>query len=252
MTALTIATMFPLDTAAAGDEANATALVRRARQRGVEATRATVNRPEAPHDASIYLLGGEGTAGVADLVAHLRTTDLAARVRAGRAIVFAVDAGLAALGRTWTDAGGRAHPGLGLVGIDTRATTGAARTVVTRPVPALGLPPMIGWISGSATLTRDPDAAPLAPLDDDPSGTDGVLAGGVIGTGLHGPVLALNPELADLVLARALRNPGWDPLPIAAVETARARRIAETTTATKSRSHRWRPSSACGRAPKLT
>lgn len=241
MTALLSATLFPLDTVAAGDEANASALQRRARQRGLDATLTTVNRPEAMADASVYLLGWEGTAVVADLVAHLQATDLADRVRDGRASVFAVDSGLAALGRTWTDAGGQVHPGLGLIGIETRATRGAARTVVTRPVPALGLPSMIGWTAGGVTLTRDPGVAPRAEFEPTAvraaTGADGVLACGVIGTLLHGPVLALNPELADLVLSRSLGVQGWDPLPIPTVDVARARRIAEVSSATRRRPH---------------
>jgi CobQ-like glutamine amidotransferase family enzyme len=240
MTTLTIATLFPLATVAAGDEANGPALVRRARHRGIEVNLTTVSRPDQMVGARIYLLGGDGLAGVGDLVTHLRSTDLAEQVRAGHSIVFAVDAGLAALGMTWTDAGGTTHPGLGLAGIDTRSAGAVARTVVTRPVPALGLPRMIGWTSGGATVTRDPGIAPLAELDGEPSGTDGVLTDGVIGTQLHGPVLALNPELADLVLARALGVSGWEPLPIPSVETARARRIAEATIAPRPRRRPWR------------
>jgi CobQ-like glutamine amidotransferase family enzyme len=239
MTTLTIATLFPLATVAAGDEANGTALVRRARQRGIEATLTTVSRPDQMVAARIYLLGGDGLAGVGDLVTHLRATDLAEGVRAGRSIVFAVDAGLAAVGRTWADGGGTTQSGLGLVGIDTRSAGAAARTDVTRPVPALRLPRMIGWSSGGATVTRVAGIAPLAELEGEPPGTDGVLTDGVIGTQLHGPVLALNPELADLVLARALGRPPWEPLPIPSVETARARRIAEAATTPKPRGRPW-------------
>lgn len=227
MSTLTIATLFPLATVAAGDDANGPALVRRARQRGIEASHTTVTRPDAMAPATIYLLGGDGLAGVSDLVTHLRATSVADDVLAGRAIVLAVDAGLAAIGRSWTDPAGTSHDGLGLVGIDVRATRGAARTVATRPVPGLGLPSMIGWTSGAVTVTRGPGVAPLAELADASTATDGVLADRVIGTQLHGPVLALNPELADLVLARALGAALWEPLPIAAVDTARARRIAE-------------------------
>lgn len=244
MTALVIATLFPLDTVAAGDEANAVALQRRAHQRGIDATLITVDRPEAMVDAQVYLLGGEGTVGVADLVEHLRANDLAERVRGGRALVFAVDAGLSAIGRTWTDAG-QTRDGVGLVGIHTRSTTRGARTVVTRPVPALGLPAMIGWTSGATSLARDPDVAPLAEFEDTSgrpeSGADGVLADGVIGTQLHGPVLALNPELADLVLARALGVTGWEPLPIPSVDAARSRRIAEATSAAETHGRSWLP-----------
>jgi CobQ-like glutamine amidotransferase family enzyme len=227
MTVLTIAILFPRDTVAAGDEANGPALVRRARQRGIEASSVVVSRPQDMASADIYLLGGDGLAGAGDLVTHLRSTSAVDDVRAGRSILFAVDAGLAAVGRTWTDADGTTHPGLGLVGIDTRSAKLAARTVVTRPAPSLGLPTMIGWTSGGATVTSDPGVAPLAELDGEPPAADGVLAEGVIGTLLHGPVLALNPELADLVLARALGVTGWEPLPIPSIETARARRIAE-------------------------
>ena len=35
------------------------------------------------------------------------------------------------------------------------------------------------------------------------SGVDGAVAGNVFGTYLHGPVLARNPEFADLLLERA-------------------------------------------------
>jgi CobQ-like glutamine amidotransferase family enzyme len=55
-----------------------------------------------------------------------------------------------------------------------------------------------------------------------------VLAGSVLGTRLHGPLLALNPELADLVLARALgRDEPWPTLESPAIERARRERIAE-------------------------
>jgi hypothetical protein len=230
MTPLAIATLFPLDTVAAGDEANGPALLRRARQRGVDAILTTVNRPEAMPDASIYLLGGEGAGGVADLVAHLRVAGFADRVRDGGAVVFAVDAGLAALARSWTGQGGRGHGGLGLLPVDVRVDRAPARTVVTRPAPRLGLPAMVGWQSGRCTLTDDPAVQSLLDVrgtGDGPAMPDGALAEGIVATTLHGPVLALNPELADLVLGRALGVPAWEPLPVPAVDLARDRRSAE-------------------------
>ena len=45
--ALTVATLFPLATVAAADEANATALVRRGAARGLGVETVTVDRPEA-------------------------------------------------------------------------------------------------------------------------------------------------------------------------------------------------------------
>jgi CobQ-like glutamine amidotransferase family enzyme len=231
MTDLTIASLFPLDTVAAGDEANAAALVRRARQRDISATLTTINRPEAMRSARIYLLGGDGLAGVVDLVTHLHATHVADEVRSGEAIIFAVDAGLAAVGQSWTDRDGETHDGLGLIEITALSTAPSVASVRTRPAPEHGLPAMTGWHSHAFQVTRDPHVPRLteivagdartAPFD------DGVVTPLVIGTQLHGPVLALNPELADLVLASALGLGGWDPLPIECVDTARARRIAE-------------------------
>ncbi len=232
MTQLTIATLFPRDTVAAGDEANAMALVRRAHQRGIQATHIAVHRTEAMTAAQLYLLGGDGLAGVADLVAHLKATDVAEEVRSGQAMIFAVDAGLAAVARSWTDADGSVHDGLGLIGSTARAISPCVASVVTRPARRLGLPAMIGWRSRGFAMSRDDGQDHLvevAPERGAGVDLDGALAPGVVGTQLHGPVLALNPELADLVLARAMGAPGWDPRPIPSAETARARRITEVT-----------------------
>ena len=233
MTALTIATLFPLDTVAAGDEANGPALVRRARQRGISATHTTINRPEAMTAARIYLLGGDGLAGVSDLVGHLRATSVRRRGAIRRAIVVAVDAGLAAVGRSWTQRDGEVHDGLGLVGCTALGTPPSAESVMTRPAPGRGLPEMIGWHSQAASRWHATPASTISPRSSPatrvPRPHDGVVTPVVIGTQLHGPALALNPELADLVLAQALGVSGWDPLPIPSVQTARARRIAELT-----------------------
>ena len=63
------ATLFPLATVAAADEANAGALARRGAARGLTVETVTVDRPEAFVDADVYLLGGTGRGGVQALVA---------------------------------------------------------------------------------------------------------------------------------------------------------------------------------------
>lgn len=242
--ALTVATLFPLDTVAAGDEANALALQRRGRQRGIEVSLATVNQPGTMVDAEVYLLGGDGLVGVDDLVAHLRATDLAERIRTRRAVVLAVDAGLVALCRAWTDLAGRRGEGLGLIAAHARGQRATASTVVTLPVPHLGLPALVGWHSHAYVLERDPGIDPLLRIEPvrpgAPPESDGVLRPGVVGTALHGPALALNPELADLVLLRAtgLDDPGaagWPPMPVPQAALARERRITALRSASRPR-----------------
>ena len=108
---------------------------------------------------------------------------------------------------------------------------------MTRPDASLDLPALIGWEANDLRTVREDGARALFTLEvgsgnrtDDAVGgtTEGVLAGSVLGTRLHGPLLALNPELADLVLARAThRSEPWPELESPAVERARRERIAE-------------------------
>jgi CobQ-like glutamine amidotransferase family enzyme len=232
VTGLTIATLFPHATVAAGDEANATALARRAASRGITTRLVTVSRPEEIVGADLYLIGGSGRTGTASLIQLLDSAGLPERVRAGAA-VFAVDAGMDALARSWTDPADMPRAALGLVGISTRPAAPVTDSVLTRPDPVHGLPAMVGWIAQDVQTLRDPGVRPLAEVDRGATHPvlepDGVLAERIVATRLHGPVLALNPELADLVLGRATGQDSrsWSPVASPAVARARAERIAE-------------------------
>ncbi len=56
-------------------------------------------------------------------------------------------------------------------------------------------------------------------------GTEGAVQGRVVGTYLHGPVLARNPALADLLLSWALDDVALEPLDDAAAESLREERL---------------------------
>ena len=89
------------------------------------------------------------------------------------------------------------------------------------------------WLTGFENhggYTRlGPDATPLASVEigigncDD--GTEGAVAGTVIGTYPHGPLLARNPALADHVLELGLGRK-LDPLPRPEVTELRRQRLA--------------------------
>lgn len=235
--ALTVATLFPLATVAAADEANAAALVRRGAARDLTVQTVTVDRADSFVDADVYLVGGTGRGGVGALVEALSSTDLAARVADG-AVLFAVDAGLDAVARSWVDASGARHGGLGLAPVTVHPAAESTGTVVTRADPSLHLPALVGWEANDLRTVGEDGARPLFTLEvgagnrteeRDGAVAEGVLAGSVLGTRLHGPLLALNPELADLVLARATgRDEPWPALEAGSVERARRERIAET------------------------
>ncbi|NED67037.1 glutamine amidotransferase, partial [Streptomyces sp. SID10244] len=57
-------------------------------------------------------------------------------------------------------------------------------------------------------------------------GTEGVIQGSVLGTYMHGPALARNPELADYLLARATGSDSLAPLDLPEVERLRKERLA--------------------------
>ena len=57
-------------------------------------------------------------------------------------------------------------------------------------------------------------------------GTEGVVQGSVIGTYMHGPALARNPELADHLLATALGVESLAPLDLPEVDRLRRERLA--------------------------
>src|SRR5262249_12348404 len=69
-----------------------------------------------------------------------------------------------------------------------------------------GLPALSGYENHAGVTSIGPGAAPLGRVrrgtgNGDGSGVDGVWAGRVVGTYLHGPVLARNPALADHLLS---------------------------------------------------
>jgi CobQ-like glutamine amidotransferase family enzyme len=242
---LRVATLFPLATVAAADEANATALVRRAEARGLTVEAVTVDRPRAFVEADVYLVGGTGRGGVQALVTALSETRLVECVRDGGAVLLAVDAGLDAVSHSWVDPAVGSRGGLGLAPVSSHADHESTGTVVSRPDTALGLPALIGWESNDLRTELHDGAEPLLTLEAgkgnrSADGGEGVRAGRVLGTRLHGPLLALNPELADLVLALATgREEPWPTVSSAAVERARRERIAEVRDATASAG--WRP-----------
>ena len=137
---------------------------------------------------------------------------LARRVTAG-AVVLAVCAGFQVVGQTFPDAAGESHEGLGLLDVDTVKGSGsrAVGEVLVEVDPSLvgPLPVLTGFENhGGVTTLRDGTVAlgrvvaGVGNGDDD--GTEGAVRGHVVGTYLHGPVLARNPALADCLLSWAL------------------------------------------------
>jgi CobQ-like glutamine amidotransferase family enzyme len=106
---------------------------------------------------------------------------------------------------------------------------GAPRAIDGRPLPRL-----TGFENHGGVTTLGPDARPLARVvsgvgNGAGDGTEGAWSGRVVGTYLHGPVLARNVALADLLLGWALGDGGdglLTPLDDAEEDALRAERLA--------------------------
>ena len=228
MTTLRIAVLHPLATAAQGDEGNARVLVHRAALRGIRATVVTTHEGEVP-DAGIHLVGGLDDARMPVLARRLRAGGLAERVADG-AVVLGVNAGYQVLGSSFVTPDGTRHDGLGLLDVrSSRATSPFLGPVITRADAGSGLAALSAYESHHGTSEVGPGAEPFVALElghGNDGTTDGARQGQVIGTYLHGPLLARNADLADLLLGWAVGTP-LDPAPSTTSDALRAQRIAE-------------------------
>jgi CobQ-like glutamine amidotransferase family enzyme len=105
------------------------------------------------------------------------------------------------------------------------------------------LPALTGFENHGGSTTLAPGAVALARVvkgigNGDGTGSEGAVAGRVVGTYLHGPVLARNPALADLLLGWALDDATLAPLDDGAEDALRQERFAAARQVRRRRSRR--------------
>ena len=209
---VSIALLYPELLGTYGDGGNATVLVERLRWRGIPAEVVDVHAGEPiPGSCQIYVMGGGEDAPQALAARELRTASVLQDAVAGGAAVLAVCAGLQVLGNRFAGEDGKAHDGLGLLDCETHRDDGPRRVgeVVVTPDPSIDLPDLTGYENHGGVTTLGPGARPLGRVvvghgNDGGDGTEGIVNGRVVGTYLHGPVLARNPALADHLLTSVL------------------------------------------------
>jgi len=194
-----------------GDSGNAVVLARRLEWRGIAAEVVTVRSGDpVPIGLGFYVLGGGEDLPQALAARHLgpASGDPLRRAVEGGAVVLAVCAGLQVLGTSFLGPDGSESEGLGLLDCRTARGTGprAVGEIVVEPDPELELPLLTGYENHAGVTVLGPGARPLGRVvtgvgNGDGSGCDGVRCGKVLGTYMHGPVLARNPALADLLLS---------------------------------------------------
>ena len=214
-----------------GDGGNAVVLRQRLRLRGIaaEIVDITLNDP-VPDSMDLYTLGGAEDYAQRLATKHLlRHQGLQHAVDRG-APVLAICAAIQVLGHWYETSAGERVDGVGL--LDVTTSPQPERTigeVVSEPlVEGLGAP-LTGFENHRGGTVLGPDARPLAAVVKGAGnrlgdGFDGAVQGSVVATYLHGPCLARNPELADLLLSRVVGP--LAPLDLPEVDELRRERLA--------------------------
>lgn len=208
MSVLRILHLYPRELGINGDAGNVLALAERARWRGVEAEIVT-HEPggELPASVDIVHIGSGPLSSQRAVIADVeRIAPQLLRWRDAGIPILAIAGGWQLLGTGIETPDGEILAGAGV--FPTRALLGARRHVAEVVVRTRDGLTLAGFENHSATTTLNG----AEPLGDVVSGfgngdrTEGVVVGSAIGTHLHGPVLPMNPVLADRMLQSALRG----------------------------------------------
>jgi CobQ-like glutamine amidotransferase family enzyme len=202
-----VALLYPELLGTYGDRGNARVLVQRLRWRGVPAELVEVAwGKSAPASCDIYLLGGGEDSPQALAAVELKTAGVLEAAVLGGAAVLGVCAGFQILGRWFCARDGASLAGLGLLDCTTTRSPGprVVGEVLVETTLEAGLPVLSGYENHAGLTRLGPRARPLGWVHagvGNGDGTEGAVTGRVVGTYLHGPVLARNPALADLMLS---------------------------------------------------
>lgn len=214
-----------------GDGGNAVVLRQRLRLRGIaaEVVEITLDDP-VPESLDLYTLGGAEDYAQRLATRHLlRYPGLQCAAERG-APVLAICAAVQVLGHWYETSSGERVDGVGM--LDVTTSPQQARTigeVVSTPLLPGLTQRLTGFENHRGGTVLGPAAAPLAAVVKGAGnrlgdGFDGVIQGSVIATYLHGPCLARNPELADLLLSKVAGE--LAPLELPEVDLLRRERLA--------------------------
>lgn len=217
-----------------GDGGNGKVLACRAAWRGLPVDLVFARSGSVLPRGDIYCLGGGEDAPQVESAELLSRSVITSAVENG-SVVLAVCAGFQIVGRSFPDADGVERDGLGLLDVVTRKGTGprSVGEVIADPVASsLGsveIRRYTGFENHSGVTVIGDRARALGRVisgvgNGDGSRADGAVQARVIGTYLHGPLLARNPAMADALLSLATGT-SLAPLDDEEEEALRAERL---------------------------
>lgn len=235
--AVRIVSLYPDLLGTYGDGGNALVLSRRLEWRGIAVEHISVDAgAPIPDSADLYLVGGGEDGPQVQAAQELELSQGLHRAVDKGAVVLAICAGMQILGHRFPDATGTSRSGLGLLDCETvrvnrpRAVgellTTNARLKTTRGLTELG--PLTGFENHAGRTVPGSNGVSLGSVEigeGNGDGSEGVVTGTVVGTYLHGPALARNPQFADALLEWIVGPAAMTPLDDNDVSTLRAERI---------------------------
>ena len=193
-----------------GDQGNAEVLIHRAKARGIDTNliEVTPHMP-VPTSGDIYLIGG-GEDGPQTASLKMLATDggLTKGINNG-ATLFAVCAGFQIIGTELPNPDGGTIQGLGLIDATTivdDSPRSVGELVITPSDERL--PTLTGFENHQGLTKLGPGMRPLGTvtrgIGNGFDHAEGIWQGNIIATYMHGPALARNPELADVLLSNVV------------------------------------------------
>ena len=215
-----------------GDGGNALILRQRLRLRGYDAEviEITLDDP-VPDSLDAYTLGGAEDSAQRLATRHLQRFPGLQRAAERGAPVLAICAAIQVLGHWYETSSGERVEAVGMLDCTTSPqATRAIGEVITTPTLEGLRAPLTGFENHRGGTTLGADARGLATVTHGVGngvgdGREGVVQGSVIGTYMHGPALARNPELADFLLTHALGVTELAPLELPEVDQLRRERL---------------------------
>ncbi len=212
MRSLRVVPLYPELLSIYADRGNVRVLDRRATWRGIDVDIAPVLLgDDVPADADIYLIGGGQDRDQVLVTDELqRQLPALQSAVADGAAILAVCGGYQLIGHRYLGHLGDEMRGIGLIDLETVA--GDDRligNIVCESTVDGSRRLLVGFENHAGRTHLDPAVSPLATViagagNNGVDGTEGAVAGRIIGTYVHGPLLPKNPWLADLILGWAL------------------------------------------------
>jgi CobQ-like glutamine amidotransferase family enzyme len=212
---LTLVHLYPREMNIYGDTGNVLVLRRRLDWRGIEAKIVAVAIGDPlPEDADIVLGGGGQDAAQGDIGADFAARGPQLRAMAEDGVVMLAICGTyQMLGHEFVTQEGRSIPGVGVLDVITRGQ--GERLIGNNYVDTSGAGRLVGYENHSGLTELGSGVIPLGSTQSGRGNngrdrTEGAVRANVIGTYLHGPVLAKSPRFADDLIRRALLRRGMD------------------------------------------